>query len=1142
MAGKARITIHLQLCILEPRNGFRRAPAIATFLTALLPALMSFHARAASEAEIISVIGKGDKRETVQAEWTPAAPKQMVKPGGFVRTRDLSQMAILLPDRTQLRLNQNSQMQIKSVADAAEWNQSAVKLNAGRAWSQARPPTAPAGSAAPATRITMETPSATLSIRGTDWEVEVGPDGRTQLVVLSGEVDIANDQGALKVGAGETAMAEIGRAPVRLILANPAERIQWVTAWQVQARRWVSQPGADLLPVLALLDAGDYAAAAQRLRGVVPSLQRDLLEADLAVMSGEMLHAIALLTPHAGNGKGLPLASALLVRVHLALGAVESAAVLLDTARSTYPREAELWLATAEMGLFQGDVRMARDALANALALDKRNAEAWFLLGSLETERENIRAAQTALGSALTARPEFPRALAERGTLDTFSGNYASALEYYDKALSAAADNYIALAGRGILKLKSGDSAGALEDFLRAGVVEPRFGRAWFYSAAAFYQLGETGRAREALAKATQLDPRDPLPHVMLGLIAADALDLGAAVDAARMAQERMPYLKSLNQIQNNQKGSANLGSALAAFGMEDWARHYATTAYSPWWAGSHLFLADRQAQGFNKNSELFKGFITDPTVFGASPRFSALVPAPGHHARLDLHLEQADWQQSAAIGTANGLVTTPVPLAYFVSGDLSDGHSRLSADSADGSNLTLGLGMRPHHALGVFMFGTDTRIRGDLNNPTLPNDPLAIDDTRIDLGVNLKYDASNQFWLKSGTGRQSALVQGRVAIPALVPLERFLSRVKQADTQFRHAFAPAEGYWLSWGYEDSRQEKPANFEIRITPAIRLAIAEVTDLYSRDAYLLARLPLLEDLHGELGVFRQRASSGQRSESRVNGAVIGTPVNTPRAYEESNWRGGLQWRFAFLSTLTAVSQKWRRPASVGSLAPIDTLGIAVNDRLTTNGGLYRRNRIQLDHEASAATFVQGFVDHESFINISSPLTAVVPDLSLTALESLRNRRDAFTVQPELEAAPQFLEGRVRTYGVALNQRYGRDHTLAVRYWRANAQQTGLRNGLRIPYLPRDYLRLASHWSLPESLLLGVTATWRGERFRDEANSAAQRIDAGWIVGLTGHWESADKRWVLQGILDNLRRNRSNSDDRATKLILRASYLF
>jgi len=86
----------------------------------------------------------------------------------------------------------------------------------------------------------------------------------------------------------------------------------------------------------------------------------------------------------------------------------------------------------------------------------------------------------------------------------------------------------------------------------------------------------------------------------------------------------------------------------------------------------------------------------------------------------------------------------------------------------------------------------------------------------------------------------------------------------------------------------------------------------------------------------------------------------------------------------------------------------------------------------------------------------------------------------------------------------------------------------------------YLELGLGWSLPQRWLVGTTATWHGERFRDEAN--ADRIEAGWALGVTAYWESADKRWIAQALLDNLRANRNASDDRATKLILRASYLF
>ncbi len=162
---------------------------------------------------------------------------------------------------------------------------------------------------------------------------------------------------------------------------------------------------------------------------------------------------------------------------------------------------------------------------------------------------------------------------------------------------------------------------------------------------------------------------------------------------------------------------------------------------------------------------------------------------------------------------------------------------------------------------------------------------------------------------------------------------------MRQDDTQLRHAFALADGSWLSWGYEDSRQEKQANFDVQLLPAAKVAISELGDLHSRDAYLVARAPLTDRLRGELDVFEQRTRSGQRAETRVNGGLFGTPTSKPREFSETNWRGGVQWQFGPRSSITGAAQKWRRPASVGSLAPIDTLGIAVNDRLTTNGGLY-----------------------------------------------------------------------------------------------------------------------------------------------------------------------------------------------------------
>ncbi len=208
----------------------------------------------------------------------------------------------------------------------------------------------------------------------------------------------------------------------------------------------------------------------------------------------------------------------------------------------------------------------------------------------------------------------------------------------------------------------------------------------------------------------------------MMGLMQGDALDLGAAVDAARQAQARMRYLKSLNPIANDQKGSANLGSALANFGAEEWASYYAAQSYTPYWAGSHLFLADRYNGKFNKNSELFAGFLADPTVFGASNRSSSLVTTPGTYGRVDLSASGDNREHASLTATVNGLTNSPVPVSYFASDSVDVARPRSDRSNGRDNNVTLGLGIKPNYNTSLFAFVTDERTDVNLRTDFLDN------------------------------------------------------------------------------------------------------------------------------------------------------------------------------------------------------------------------------------------------------------------------------------------------------------------------------------------------------------------------------------------------------------------------------------
>lgn len=1063
----------------------------------------------ANSAEVILVIGQGEKRESEKAAWTSAAPTHKIPAGGYVRTLTNSQMGLLLIDRTQIRLNQNSLMQIKSVAEAAEWTQTSVRLNAGRAWSQARPARRPDTDAGKSARLTMETPSATLSIRGTDWEVEILPDGSTQVVVLSGVVDIGNEAGSLNVETGERAVAEPGRSPTKSRLVNPRKRVQWVSHWQSEPLRW----------------GGSSREAGVR------------LTADALMHRGEIRGAAELL---AQTGAMEPLTVALLARILASDDRLDEGRSRVAEALRDHPHDRELLLASGDLAILDGDVPAARAALRMLLEDDASAAEAWLGLAHIESERGHLRLAGFYLDRAEAAHPAHRPTQTERAAVETLAGNFDAAESALAAVIGEDPENYAAIVARGLNRLRRGYAEEALKAFLEAETIEPRYARASLYAAAAFYRRDDREYALRALEQARRLDPRDPLPDMLEGLILSDDLDFGGAIAAARRAQGKLVFLKSLDQLANDQRGSANLGSALANFGLESWSAYYATLSATPFWAGSHLFRADREEGRFNKNSALFLGFLTDPTVFGASNRNSNLLAAPGHYAKVDLLAGKAAWNQSALIGTLNGMVVEPFPVAYFLSGDGAGADARENAGNAASRQFTLGLGIRPQYDLGMFAFATDGQVTANLHSPTLADDRLTQDEERIDFGLNFKLAPDRQFWIKTGSGTQRNRADGAYVSDGVAAslnrafatnifqpqgtLDDYRTTADRSDHQFRFATALDAGL-LSFGIETARSDSPGLLDASFSPA-RMSLRQESSSRSRDAYLSLRYAPVRDLtiQGDLWYQESRVVRRETSTLSLPSLNANYPLEDARFREEHSGlhpRLGIHWRRDSLASLRWVVQQWRRPAAAGSLGETETLGIPVNDRLVTTGGLYRRVRLQFDVESSGQSFFQGFIDDEHIDNGLNGRASLVPALESEQLDSLKNRRPVFAPVVDLEETPEFERGRAVTVGVTGNFLPTSHQSVAVRYLYRESRQERSENRLRIPYMPRHMLRIGSQWSLPGKLAIGLHATFRSQRFRDRDNREA--LMAGWSLGANGYWESTDKRNGIQWVIDHLVRN-------------------
>lgn len=1134
----------------------------------------------AQDASLVMVVGRTEVSASPQGPWVAASVQQKLSAGNYVRTLEGSQVALLLSDQTQVRLNQNSLLQIATVSDGEQ--ATTLSLLKGRLWAQVKQLSVGSLRAVSglirSQQVRINTPTATVGIRGTDWELIVGDADTTILTVFSGEVEMSSALGQISVGGNEQGVVEAGKAPIKSLLTNARDRVQWVTAYRPAPRRWVPSAGPDFDAVMRNIDAGEYARALAGIDRLPRSRERDLLSADMAIFLGRANEAIALLEPLSSRGAGDPIASALLARALLVAGRIDDAAAVLKNAQAVYPKEREILLALGDVARLQGDAVAALGWFTQATVAHPQSNEAWFGLGRVETEKENVGAATRALDQAISLAPQAPGYNGERATLLALTGSMASARAAFDDALQLQPDDYIAWTGLGILQLKTGDPRAALDSFLKAGVIEPRFARAQMYIGVAYYQLGNQQRAVESVRKAAELDAKDPLPYVMLSLMQGDSQELANAVESARQAQERMPYLKSLNQLLNNQKGSANVGSALASRGMEEWAQYYATSSYNPHWAASALFMADRYSDGFNKNSELYRGFLLDPTAFGASNRFSSLVASPGHYGSIGLRMERADFDQASVQAALNGLSTASIPFAYSLIAEGASGRAVPDAFSGDGGNLTLGLGAKPSHDLNLFYFGTRTKVNGHFTEAPAPTGaaltdaPLEVRISRQDIGMGYRLAPDNRLMLKVGDGSQRTRLGGAffspaqtaeldaafASIPILLPfspagqLDNYGVSIKQADWQFAQVLDLSPAARATWGYEHGSEQRTLNFvrtfQSSFTPLLPMLLQDDAQraLKSTDLYLSLRGKPSDTFgwQGDLAYQELTGSSQWRQQLDLVGQQKLANLETPQEDHEEgvNPRLGVGISLSGGGQFRLIAQQWRRPVGLAGLAPVDTLGIPVEDRLVEPGGLLRRVRAQYDAQLGNDSFVQVFADHRQVRNLRSPTKHLFALFGVTELDSLRVKKPVFgQAFDDLEDTPAFDEGDVSSLGVGGNWLLNRDWSLAARYRHSSSRNSSVAfSGLKVPYIPMHFGNASLFWQAPQRWLVALSATYRSARFSDEGNLVS--LKEGVVLGVSGHWESLDKRWTVEAGLANLKTDDGVSSEQRARAALQASYHF
>ncbi len=235
-----------------------------------------------------------------KASWEEALNGRDLFAGDSVKTGQDSRVSILCIDETQLKLNENTVVVLKSSAPSARMGvtfpatqrdagASLYEVPAGEIWLRNKNEKA---------RFEVQTPAVTAAIRGTEFNLKVDRAGATSLVLLDGKLTLANPQGQIDLDPGEEGLAEVGRAPVKRVVLQPKDAVQWSLYYPgifsyrdipLGAHAAGPQPGSPLEPP----DRGPGQAAAAGQRSMPGNAQAFYDRGDLDSSEREANEALA---------------------------------------------------------------------------------------------------------------------------------------------------------------------------------------------------------------------------------------------------------------------------------------------------------------------------------------------------------------------------------------------------------------------------------------------------------------------------------------------------------------------------------------------------------------------------------------------------------------------------------------------------------------------------------------------------------------------------------------------------------------------------------------------------------------------------------------------------------------------------------
>ena len=413
-------------------------------------------APATGDSLLLTAEGKVEAAAAGSTDWQAASTNQTLHVGDRLRTGLHSRATVRLSNLTVLRVNELTTLQIQP--PSAPGKQSALDLEKGAAYffSRERP-----------TEMEFRTPLASGAIRGTEFNLAVADDGKTEVTLIDGAVALTNQNGGVNLASGEQGIVEPGQAPRKTASINAINIIQWsslLSGGLEHGRIEFHRRGKTI--------AGGFARRvslrrfARRARGLSDQ-PREHFRFRKRFILPQLLLSVGQVDQSETELSSIqsPLADALREVV---------AAVKFQTT-SINPQ-----LSTSTSLLADSYYLQSRSQLEPRWPPRARRRKnrpdfgfAWERLAELEFSFGHTAAALDALEKGLQLSPRNAEAIALKGFLLAAQNKTSEARKFFEQAIAVDGALGNAWLGRGLVRIHSGDADGGLKDLQVAAALEP---------------------------------------------------------------------------------------------------------------------------------------------------------------------------------------------------------------------------------------------------------------------------------------------------------------------------------------------------------------------------------------------------------------------------------------------------------------------------------------------------------------------------------------------------------------------------------------------------------------------------------------------------------------------------------------------